>query len=64
MKVLQFWLSHRAELIALIGQHVLLVAISTLVAIAAGVPLGIFAARRPRLSFQVTGKTRKAVCGC
>jgi osmoprotectant transport system permease protein len=55
MKVLQFWLSHRAELIALIGQHVLLVAISTLVAIAAGVPLGIFAARRPRLSAPLVG---------
>ena len=36
MKVVQFWLSHRAELTALIGQHVLLVAVSTLVAIAAG----------------------------
>jgi osmoprotectant transport system permease protein len=55
MKVLQFWLSHRAELIALIGQHVLLVAISTLVAVAAGVPLGIFAARRPRLSAPLVG---------
>src|SRR4029453_17418986 len=55
MKVLPVWLSHRAELIALIGQHVLLVAISTLVAIAAGVPLGIFAARRPRLSAPLVG---------
>src|SRR5688500_2603173 len=55
MKVVQFWLSHRAELIALIGQHVLLVAISTLAAIAAGVPLGIFAARRPRLSAPLVG---------
>jgi hypothetical protein len=34
---------------------VLLVAISTLVAIAAGVPLGIFAARRPRLSAPLVG---------
>src|SRR5687767_7729335 len=55
MEVVQFWLSHRAELIALIGQHVLLVAISTLAAIAAGVPLGIFAARRPRLSAPLVG---------
>jgi osmoprotectant transport system permease protein len=47
--------SHRAELTALIGQHVLLVAVSTLVAIAAGVPLGIFAARRPRLSAPLVG---------
>ena len=45
-----FWLAHRAELASLLGQHVLLVAVSTLVAVALGVPLGIFAARRPRLA--------------
>lgn len=50
MSLLTFWSAHRAELITLLGQHVLLVAISTAVAIAIGVPLGIFAARRPRLS--------------
>ena len=55
MGVIQFWSSHRAELFALLGQHVLLVAISTLAAIAAGVPLGIFAARRPRLSAPLVG---------
>ena len=55
MSVLRFWLSHRDELLALIGQHLLLVAISTLVAIAIGVPLGIFAARRPRLSAPLVG---------
>src|SRR5262245_8226673 len=55
MKVLQFWSSHRAELASLIGQHLLLVAISTLAAIAAGVPLGIFASRRPRLSAPLVG---------
>ena len=42
--------SHRAELASLFGQHVLLVAGSTLVAVALGVPLGIFSARRPRLA--------------
>jgi osmoprotectant transport system permease protein len=55
MPVIQFWLSHRAELMALIGQHVMLVAASTLAAIAIGVPLGIFAARRPRLSAPLVG---------
>ena len=55
MRVIQFWSSHRAELLGLLGQHVLLVAISTLAAIAAGVPLGIFAARRPRLSAPLVG---------
>ena len=55
MRVIQFWSSHRVELFALLGQHVMLVAISTLAAIAAGVPLGIFAARRPRLSAPLVG---------
>ena len=53
MAVVRFWLSHRNELASLFAQHVLLVAISTLVAVAIGVPLGIFAARRPRLSAPV-----------
>src|SRR5216117_4179135 len=50
-----FWSAHRSELAALFGQHVVLVAISTLVAVAIGVPLGIFAARRPRLSAPIVG---------
>src|SRR5947209_8497473 len=49
-RLFTFWLSHRAELATLLGQHVLLVAVSTLVAVALGVPLGVFAARRPRLA--------------
>ncbi len=48
MRLLEFWSSHRAELARLAGEHVFLVAISTLAAIAIGLPLGIFAARRPR----------------
>src|SRR5919201_1917529 len=52
--LLTFWSSHRGELVTLFAQHVVLVAVSTLVAIAIGVPLGIFAARRPRLSAPVT----------
>ena len=47
MRVLQFWMSHGAEVGALLVQHIVLVAVSTLVAVAAGVPIGIFAARRP-----------------
>jgi osmoprotectant transport system permease protein len=50
-----FWASHRAELAGLLAQHVLLVAASTLVAVAIGVPLGIFASRRPRLSAPIVG---------
>jgi osmoprotectant transport system permease protein len=48
MRLIQFWVEHRAELARLAGEHVFLVAISTLAAIAIGLPLGIFAARRPR----------------
>src|SRR6266446_9272861 len=51
----RFWLSHRTELATLLGQHVLLVVVSTLVAVAVGVPLGIFAARRPRLAAPLVG---------
>jgi osmoprotectant transport system permease protein len=50
MRIFNFWLTHRQELVTLLGQHVLLVSVSTLIAVALGVPLGIFAARRPRLS--------------
>jgi osmoprotectant transport system substrate-binding protein/osmoprotectant transport system permease protein len=50
MTLLRFWLSHRAELASLVAQHILIVAISTVVAVAIAVPLGVFAFRRPRLS--------------
>jgi osmoprotectant transport system permease protein len=51
--VLTFWALHRGELAALLGQHVLLVATATLAAVALGVPLGIFAARRPRVAAPI-----------
>src|SRR4051812_49821164 len=50
-----FWSSHRAELAGLLAQHVLLVAASTVAAVLIGVPLGIFASRRPRLSAPIVG---------
>jgi osmoprotectant transport system permease protein len=53
MSVLRFLLAHRAEFVALLLQHVLLVGASTLAAVAAGVPLGVVAARRPRLGAPV-----------
>jgi osmoprotectant transport system permease protein len=55
LRLFRFWSSHRAELVGLLGQHVLLVAVSTLIAVAIGVPLGVFAARRPRLAAPLTG---------
>src|SRR5687767_2249826 len=48
-ELIAFWQSHGAELWTLVAQHVGLVLASTLVAIAVGVPLGIIAARRPRI---------------
>ena len=48
MNLLEFWRTHAPEVGALLWQHVLLVGVSTLVAMAAGIPLGILAARRPR----------------
>jgi len=54
-RLLLFWSSHRAEFLVLLAQHVTLVAVSTLAAVAIGIPLGIFAARRPRLSAPIVG---------
>ena len=48
-ELLAFWSSHASELWALVAQHIALVLVSTLVAIAIGVPIGIVAARRPRI---------------
>jgi ABC-type proline/glycine betaine transport system permease subunit len=42
-----FWRSHAGELAALLGQHVVLVFVSTVAAVLLGVPTGILAARRP-----------------
>ena len=42
--------AHRAELGVLLMQHLVLVAVATACAVAIGVPLGIFAAKRPRLA--------------
>jgi osmoprotectant transport system permease protein len=54
-RLISFWIAHRAELAVLTAQHVLLVAASTLVAVLAGVPLGIFASRRPRVAAPLVG---------
>jgi osmoprotectant transport system permease protein len=48
-ELIAFWSSHATELWALLAQHMALVLVSTLVAIAIGVPIGIVAARRPRI---------------
>ena len=52
-EVIAFWRAHPAELAALLGQHLALVAASTVVAVVVGVPLGVLAARRPRVGGPV-----------
>jgi osmoprotectant transport system permease protein len=49
-----FW-ARRAEILALAGQHLALVVVATLVAIAIGVPLGVALTRRPHLARPVLG---------
>lgn len=48
--LLSFIVSHRAEFLARLGEHVVLVLASTAVAAAIGVPLGVLAARRPGIA--------------
>ena len=49
MTVIEFWQSHGAETLRLLTQHVGLVFASTVAAVLAGIPIGIAAARRPRI---------------
>ncbi len=49
MRLLNFWMTHGAELGAMIERHLFLVLWSTVVAIAIGLPAGIVAAHRPRI---------------
>jgi osmoprotectant transport system permease protein len=53
--VVRFWITHERELATLVAEHILLVAISTTVAVAIGVPLAVFATRRPRLASPLVG---------
>jgi osmoprotectant transport system permease protein len=53
--VVRYWLTHQQELATLVAEHILLVAISTTIAVAVGVPLAIFATRRPRLAAPLVG---------
>ncbi len=49
MTLVSFWLAHLEELGRLAGQHVVLVLVSTGIAVALGIPAGVLAVRRPRL---------------
>src|SRR3569832_2306275 len=60
MGLLTFWSTHATELLSLVERHVLLVGVSTLVAIAIGVPAGSAAARRPRAGRVILAVTNAA----
>ena len=49
MTLVSFWLAHLEELGRLTGQHIVLVLVSTGIAVAFGIPAGVLAVRRPRL---------------
>ncbi len=49
-----FW-DRRAEIAALTGQHLILVVVSTTLAVAVGLPLGVALTRRPKLARPVLG---------
>jgi osmoprotectant transport system permease protein len=53
VSVVRFLVAHRAEFAHLFLQHVMLVGASTLAAVVLGVPLGVLAARRPRLGAPI-----------
>jgi osmoprotectant transport system permease protein len=55
VRLLAFWQTHASELGHLVAQHVALVVLSTATALAFAVPLGIVAAKRPRLGAAVLG---------
>jgi len=55
VNVFGFLASHRGEAATLMGQHLLLVGASTLMAVAIGVPLGLLLTRRRRLAAPVLG---------
>ena len=54
-ELVAFIAGHRAEFIARLGEHVVLVFASTAVAAAIGIPLGILAARRPSIARPIVG---------
>src|SRR5260221_12084320 len=53
MTLFRFLAAHRAEFLGLLLQHIVLVGVSTGAAIAIGIPVGVLAARRPRLGAPI-----------
>jgi osmoprotectant transport system permease protein len=54
---MHFILTHPREVLTLTGEHLWLVAVSMLIAVAIGIPLGILLTRKPRLKVLVLGST-------
>lgn len=55
MNVLHYFLQHHQEILELTLEHLWLVGISTLLAVAIGIPLGIFSAHRPAWNRPILG---------
>lgn len=55
MDLLKFFATHRAEVLELTAEHLWLVGVSMLLAVAVGVPLGIMLTRRPSLNKPILG---------
>ncbi len=55
MNLVRFYLDNTREVVGLVGQHLLLVLMSTAIAVAIGVPLGILLTRRPAWRGPVLG---------
>lgn len=55
MRLIDFWLNNRTEVLAALAEHLALVLISTLIAVVIGVPLGIVAHRKEKLGGALIG---------
>src|SRR5262245_47873385 len=55
MRLIEFWLNHGPEFLFAILRHLELVAASTGIAVAAGVPLGVLSYRNPRVGAPLVG---------
>lgn len=60
MSLLEYFIRHHNEILELTAEHFRLVGISMLLAVAAGVPLGILVSRRPGLKRLVLGSANVA----
>jgi osmoprotectant transport system permease protein len=55
MRLIEFWLNHGGEFLNAIVRHLALVVVSTGIAVAVGVPLGVFSYRNPRMGAPLVG---------